>query len=321
MGRGIKKMPKGYRYYFKTLKEEYSNKKKELDENINNLISTRDELYKSIVEDYNLYKDSYTIDLYSFDEFVENKYKSGKFFRTAKGVLVNRDGNYELIGRNADLYRLATIQKNLYELQPEYDKCEQMLNMSLETYTKLLKTFYIQVHKKMILEGAGYVFESNLGWICINRCKKRSTYPLIDYKATKEKKEKLLAEGKRIYNKHEAAWCLERGIEYDAVDPRVYMNNEYYYEIPLIDCTLSGAKNIHFYVTENRGPNNEKRKTNDQFLKESNRNTDTICGYEIGLRIKLNLCLEIDKLLYAKFIRNDNQTKVKFKPSYRKSRQ
>ena len=68
-------------------------------------------------------------------------------------------------------------------------------------YCRILNVFYSEVHRQMILNGYGYSFEGSLGWICINRCHKVKSKPTIDFAATKKRKQEILAQGKKLYNK------------------------------------------------------------------------------------------------------------------------
>ena len=52
-----------------------------------------------------------------------------------------------------------------------------------------------------------------------------------------------------------------------------------------------------------------------------NRGIDISGEYDIDLKTKLNICLEADKTLYTKFIRNENQKPYAYKQNHRKSGQ
>ena len=314
---GIKETPTNFRVYYTSMKNAYTQRKEEATGVLKDLTNTLNDLYNTVVEDYTNNKEEFAINPYDYSEFVERKYINGQFLRVAKGILINRKGNYELIGRNFDIYKLAKVQKDIYEVNKDLVLYNKLLALSLRQYNELIKIYYNTVHEKMIIDGYGYVFDGNMGWICINRCKLNTNKQKIDYKATKERRAQLEAEGKRIYNQEEANWCAENGIEYVAEDARVYQNIEHVYEIPLIGCKLPNGSDIKFQTSDFRS-HKLRGKTNKDILIESGGDKHKICQYDLDIRTKLYICLEADKILYTKFIRNENQEASTVKSSNRK---
>jgi hypothetical protein len=172
----------------------------------------------------------------------------------------------------------------------------------------------------MVLNGYGYHLGSNIGWICFNRCKLIKPKPKIDFIATRRREAELKAQGKKIYNKEEADWCKAHGIDYVAEDKRVFQNLEYVYELPLINSTITNGDKLEFrpsnYVGRKLG-----KYTYDQLIKEANYDTTKICELDIDVRKKLALCEKVDKILYTKFIRNENQEPIINPKVNRKNRQ
>lgn len=303
---GIKETPTNFRVYYTSMKNAYTLKKEETIKLLNDLDNQVNALHETISKDFSINRKDYNINLDDYLEFTTNKYIDGKFLRVAKGILANKEGNYELVGRNFDIYTLAKLQKDIVDGQNSINFCNKLLNLTLKEYNTLLKTYYTEVQKKLIIDGYGYVFSGMTGWICINRCHITKVKPHIDFKATKERKAKLLAEGKKLYNKEEAEWCKANGIEYKAEDGRVYQNISYVYEIPLLDCKLPSGESIKFKTADYRGTSIRGKK-NEDLLKESNGDVNKICEYDVDIRTKLYICLEADDTLYNKFIRNENQ--------------
>ena len=120
--------------------------------------------------------------------------------------------------------------------------------------------------------------------------------------------------------KEEAEWCKTHGIEYNGQDGRVFLRNEYCYEIPLLDCHIPHGSKIRFVSADYRG-NALRGKTNQDLLEEADYNTEYICKLPLDIRTKLNLCIEADKTLYAKFIRNENQKPINASKASWKNRQ
>ena len=218
------------------------------------------------------------------------------------------------------MYELAKKQKAIHELRRDVEFYDKLTSLTIRQYTEILRTYYTEVQRQMILKGAGYVFEGSLGWICINRCKIDKQRTHIDFSKTKKKKAEIVANGGKLYNKEEAKWCKAHGIEYNGQDGRVFLRNEYCYEIPLLDCHIPHGSKIRFVSADYRG-NALRGKTNQDLLEEADYNTEYICKLPLDIRTKLNLCIEADKTLYAKFIRNENQKPINASKASWKNRQ
>lgn len=305
---GIKETPVNYRVYYSSMKNNIAQKRKEAKSILQDLYELENNLYIKVKSNINEIKITFGINILNYPEFINNRYDTGKFLKIAKSLFINKKEYYKLVSDLFDLYNLAKKQKEIFDLEKEIDLYNRLLNLSIKDYNNILKTFYTEVHKKLI-DGCAYRFEDNIGWTCINRCHIIKQRPRIDYAATKKNKLKLLAEGKRLYNKEEAKWCEENGIDYNGVDGRVYLNNEYCYEIPLIDCKLPNGSDYKLTITDYRGTE-VRGKTNEDLLEKCNGDLNKICELPIDLKSKLTLCLKADKMLYLKFIRNENQKPI-----------
>lgn len=302
----VKEIPTNYRVYYKSMRNTYTQLKDNALTLIEDLIKTINVLHEDIKSNKDQYKDEFGIDILKYEEFVDNEYKTGTFLRLAKGAFLNRKNNYVLVGALFDVYNLAKKQKEIYELNKDVAFYNKLLNLTLNEYKNILKVFYTEVQKHLILKGEGYVFENVIGWICINRCHINKVKPHINFAETKKKKAELLAEGKRLYNKEEAAWCKQNGIKYDGIDARVYLNNEYCYEVPLIQCKLPNGHKYKLDISDYRS-RELRSKSNKKIMEEYGSNLEDICNLDLDLRTKLNMCVELDKTLYTNFIRNENQ--------------
>ena len=306
---GVLEKPINYRTYFKKLKEEYTRIKEDALLALEELKSAEKVLYEEVKSVADVYKTEFDINLFDYKEFVENKYDNGVFIRLAKGAFLNRKNNYILVADLFNLYNLAKKQKDIYTLENDIIFASKILNLDIKEYRNILQTFYYEVHKKMILKGYGYVFENDLGWTCINRCKIVSGRPHIDFAATKKKKEEILARGGKLYNKEEEEWCRKNNIPYTGEKYKVMQKLEYCYEIPLIDCKLPNGRKYKLEIADTRGQD-LRGKSNEDLIKEANNSLEKICDMNLSLRAKLNICVEIDKTLYTNFIRNENQTPI-----------
>ena len=301
----IKETPTNMRVYYKSMRTKYTALKEEALTTKDKLEDDAKKLHYKVLNYLPYIKEEFSIDLNAYKELVENKYINGKFLHIARGLYLNKKDNYTITSYFLDIYLLAKKQKEIYDLECDVQKYDKMINLKLKEYCEILRVFYTQVHKKMI-DGYGYVFEGELGWTCINRCHITNGHHVLDYKATKENKAKLLAEGKRLYNKEEAEWCKRNNIEYDGVEFRVFKDNEYCYEFPLINCRISNGRKYKLTITDYRATS-VRGKSNEELIEECNRDKNKICELPVDVKTKLSMCNEVDKTLYLNFIRNENQ--------------
>lgn len=316
----IKEVPVDIKVYYKSMLDAFTQKRDKAIETLNKITLQAKALHDEALSNREIYKSQFKVDLLKYSEFVDNQYKTGIFIKLAKGLFINRSNNYVLVSDLFNLYNLAKLQKQIYDINIDITKYDKLLNLSYRDYCKIMKVYMTEVHKKLILEGAGYSFGQRIGWICINRCIIKNPKPKLDFAATKKRKAQLLAEGKRLYNQEEADWCKRNGIEYNAEDYRVYMNKEYCYEIPLLHCSLHNAGKLQFVITDSR-PKECRGKTNEELAEMCNNDTTKICELGVDLKTKLNICDSVDKILYAKFIRNENQEPSTTPKINRKNRQ
>lgn len=307
----IKEIPTNFRVYYRLFIED--NKQK-----LEDAFKQKEELEDSVRAKHtnvsawkNIYETEFGVKLDTYVEFKENKYTIGKFYRMAKGLFINKQNNYELVTDLFNLYDLADTQKQIHDCEDSiifYKKC---IKLTLKEYTEILRVYYTEVHKKIVLEGQGYAFSNGIGWICVNRCLFDKRHPMLDYAATKKKEKELREKGERIYDKEEAEWCARNGIEYNGKDKRVFVCNEYCYQIPLIDCKLPGSNNLRLEIGDYRH-RSLRGKSNDEIIKMCNGNTSKICELPLDLKTKVTLCDKADKILYTKFIRNEAQKPITF---------
>lgn len=315
----IKEIPTNFRVYYKSMKETIRPKyEKAVDTYEKGLVEEKS-FYDDIKLREQIYIEKYKFNLSSYKEFVDNTYINGEFLDAAKSLFLNKKKNYLATNPAYNVYKLARKQKELYELKHQIDIWEKMLDVTLDEYQKILQIFYNEVHKNLIINGYGYVFENPIGWTCINRCKiVEGRRKHLDYNATKINKEKLLAEGKRLWNKEEAEYAASIGADYNGVDYRVYLKGEVCYEMPLIGCRLNTGEK--YKLTPTFARRHIKGKTNEQLINECDKDLNNICELPIDIKLKLKLCLETDNILYLNFIRNEAQQSAYTPKANRKNR-
>ena len=317
---GIKETPTNFRVYYTCMKDYYNKQKDELNNLINDNTSEITQLKSEILEKELAYKKEYDIVLSDYQEFVDNNYIDGTFYSVTKKRFESTATKDRIDYSLWNIYHLADLQRDIYKMKRLIEFYDKLTSLTIRQYTEILRVYYTEVQRQMILNGAGYVFEGNLGWICINRCKIDKQRTHIDFSKTKKKKAEILANGGKLYNKEEAEWCKVNGIEYNGQDGRVFLRNEYCYEIPLLDCHIPHGSKIRFVSADYRG-NKLRGKTNEDLLKEADYNTEYLCKLPLDIRTKLNLCVIADKTLYSKFIRNENQKPINASKASWKNRQ
>lgn len=318
----IKNVPTSVRHYYKNMISTFTERRKDAAKKLNELVARVKVEHDNIQSNLDVYKNSFDVNLLDYEEYVNNKYIEGRFLKLAKGMYMNRSNNYELVSDLFDVYNLAAHQKQIVELEKQinlYDKC---LKLKPNDYFKVLRTYYTEVHKQMIINGYGYAYTGRLGWVCVNRVViKGKRKPILDWQGTKLREAELKAQGKRIYNKEEAEWCAKNGIEYKAEDKRVFLHPECYYEICLCNCQLPNATSFVTEFVDYRAAG-LRGKTNQNLIDECHNNVEEITQLPLDLKTKITLCNKVDPILYTKFIRNEGQTTyAKDKSSYWKNRQ
>ena len=314
----IKETPTNFRVYYTSMKEQYTEKRKDAYKKLEESCEALRLLYEDVKSDLKDIEKSHNVNLLTYEEFSTNTYIDGTFLKVAKGLFTNRKHDYLIVGELFNVYRLAKLQYTIYCLNNDIAKYNKILSLTLKEYSTILKVFYTEVHKHLILNGEGYVFEDSIGWTCINRCKLNKSRKLIDFMATKRKTAELKAKGARLYNKEEAEWCKRNGIEYKFEEKLVFKDNEYCYEIPLLGCKLENGSKYKLTISDYRS-RNVRGKTNLQLIEQCNKDKNKICELDVDLRSKLNMCLEADKTLYLNFIRNEYQTPINIAKINRKN--
>lgn len=316
---GIKETPTNFRTYYKTMRNSIRPKYEEAVDKYEKLIVEEKALHAERMQYADSYKKTYKFDFADYTEIINNTYIDGTFYNDAKGLFINKKDNYKATNALYKLYMLARKQKELHELQHQIHVWEQMLDLTIDQYQEILESFYTEVHKKLIIEGCGYVFENPIGWICINRCKVvQGRRKMLDFQATRRNKERLLAEGKRLWNKEEAEYAARVGLDYDGVDYRVYKDEEVCYEIPLINCRVTKGEKLRLEPTSRR--RYTIGKTDDGMIAECNNDLNKICELPLDIPRKLKLCLKADNILYLNFIRNEAQQSAHTPKANRKNR-
>jgi len=316
----IKEIPTNSRVYYKSMKDAIKPKYEKAVNDYETLLVELKADYADLKLKIELYKSTFKFNLMSYEEFVNNEYSTGEFYNASKDLFINKKKNNIATTSAYNVYKFARKQKDIYNLKHDIDVWGKMLDLNFQEYSNVLQAYYNEVHKRLIINGYGYALENPLGCICINRCKMvQGERRLLNFQATKRNKERLLNEGKRLWNKEEADYANLVGQDYDGVDYRVFLEKDVVYEFPLINCRLNNGERYRFYTAFAR--RHIKGKTEDQLIEECNYDLEKICELPVDIRLKLNLCLKTDNILYLNFIRNEAQQSAHTPKTCRKSRQ
>ena len=312
----LKEIPTTYREYYQTFHDAYAQKCDDTIKDIERLNIMINSIKDSIENKYELFKTKCKIDLHDYPEYISNKYDNGILDKDVKELFMKHSNNYELKVFILILKRFVNSIKNVTELNKKLQIYQKCRNITVKEYRNLLERYFTEVHKYIILDGYGYQLSPAIGVICFNRCKLVNARPKIDYKATKERKKALLDSGERLFDKDEAEFCKQNDIEYNGKDYRVFMNKDYVYEMPLLFGKFPNCTRSKFYITDRRS-RQVRGKSNEDLIRECNNDTKEIVKLPLDMRTKLTMCLSVDKMLYSKFIRNENQKPIATTKAYR----
>ena len=75
---------------------------------------------------------------------------------------------------------------------------------------------------------------------------------------------------------------------------------------------LSAFKEVSQYTPQDYRAVELRGKSNKQRIEECDNNPEKICELPIDMKSKIHMCVEVDKMLYTNFIRNEGQTSYKY---------
>lgn len=303
----ISERPKSFRTLYKTTKDRIEKQYEDLYKENELLIAETISSFSHIKEDINDYNNALNLDLNKYEEFKCNGYITGRFLNKLQTIIKETDktdSEYSIY--LSIVYKLAVNQKTIYDNRKLLNKYSKLLLVNFKEFLRYLRIYMNVVHKKMIVDGFGYRIHPKIGNIVIVRV--TTTRKLLDTKATKENKERLIAEGKTPYNKEEAKFCKENGLEYNGIDYRIFKQDTHCYKIVRLAGSFQNTNGIYlsFTATDSR-PIEYRGKTNEDILEDVNNDVDKLMNSNCDLRTKLNLYLKLKPNEYYKYIRNDSQ--------------
>ena len=242
-------------------------------------------------------------------EYGAGIYKDGKLNKAAIKLLdkVTTDEDKKLVN---DLILYTNTIKLLYECKIILDEAINRDKLTYKEYEEYVFKYYGEVTKQLF-EGYGYNMNYHIGMLFYERVdlpeKERK---VLDYAATNKAKEKLIAEGKKPYEKKMADLYAARGLKYDGVPYAVYRTNDTFcYKWHFVNSIFLNKLTMEFTM-KNYTPSILYKlgyTTYEDIAKYYNYDYDKIVYSNLGLQQKAKILLNIDKTRYTKFIRFNNR--------------
>lgn len=200
-----------------------------------------------------------------------------------------------------------------------YEIAKNTSSLTFKEFKALVNKFYGYGVHKAILDGYAYAYGYGIGDLMISRWTTGKPKMIIDFAATAAKKKELLAAGKELYDARKAAWYQARGIKYEVEDYRVYRQDNFYYEIDIVNSKILHRSKQEFKTTEYiavplRG------KSQEEVASQCN-SREEILNLKVDIKYKLNAMLFKYPTDYLKYIRNAEQDKYKRGAHNSKNRQ
>lgn len=292
----------------------------EYNNNLKEIINKKDIVYDYLLKNKDNILNTFNIDLDNYNiEWNDKTYNTSENLYQCCIKLLNaidEHPNKEYIIQLCKYCNLLRAEHNNNRLISLTNKRK---NMKLGDYRKYVNKYYSAVHK-CVLEGNGYKFSNGIGTYIINKWKldkdKIKNKPKIDFAATNAKKKELLDKGIKLYDEKEAAWYKARHIPYDGVDYRVYKEDTDWYEITFINSTVAKSYNLDYQHTEYVAA--KYRGMSYMTMAEKLCNSiEDIYSLQVDIKYKLNILLYKYPIKYLNFIRNDEQSKYKYRENNR----
>ena len=302
------------RDYYRVYLDDAKSDKLKFKEQLNNYIGIKNDSKKYLSDNENNILKSITINLTNYKEY------NNEIYNNEEELLkrVNNSLKYYSEGKERiyilQIIKYCNVLKKIHDLNIAIKQVENRSKITFKEYRNYVKQFYQYGVHKCCLEGYAYKYGYGIGKLMISRWKLiGSNLPnykgrkIIDYKATKEAKEKLLKEGKIPYNKEDAEIYKERGIKYNGVKYVVYKDNDIVYDISINDCSYIATRNLEFEHLETI--NKSIRGLSQQELANTCKTEEDVFKLSCDLNHKLKVYLCFDKTVYLKYIRNASENK------------
>ncbi|MBP3201274.1 MAG: hypothetical protein J6M39_06465 [Lachnospiraceae bacterium] len=201
------------------------------------------------------------------------------------------------------LVKYCSIITNINNTQKEFELADKKRNLNFSDYRYFVFKYYSKVHK-FLLEGKAYRYNGGIGTLYIDRIQIKSEGKKIDFHKTKLRKEELLKQGVKLYNKQDAAKAELLGIPYDGVDYRVWLRAPAYYSLKFVHSKYFGRS--YDFTPISYIHQKYRDYTQDQLALEVCENNEDIYDLQVDLRTKITIYLKRNPERYINFQRDIN---------------
>ena len=204
------------------------------------------------------------------------------------------------------LVKYCSIITNIKDTIAALNIANKKQNLSFSDYRQYVVTYYAKVHK-FLLQGKAYRYNAGIGTLYVDRTQIKAEGKKIDFHKTKLRKEELLKQGVKLYNKYDAAKAELLGIPYDGVDYRVWLRAPAYYSLKFIHSKY--FKKEYDFIPISYIHQKYRDYNQDQLAFEICENDEDIYNLQIDLRTKITIYLKRNPERYINFIRDyDHET-------------
>lgn len=199
------------------------------------------------------------------------------------------------------LIKYCSIITNIKNTIDDLNIANKKQNLSFNDYRQYIVTYYAKVHK-FLLEGKAYRYNAGIGTLYVDRIQIKAEGKKIDFHKTKLRKEELLKQGVKLYNKQDATKAEFLGIPYDGIDYRVWLRAPAYYSLKFIHSKY--FKKEYDFTPVSYIHQKYRDYTQEQLAFDLCKNNDDIFDLQIDLRTKIAIYLKRNPERYIDFDRN-----------------
>lgn len=213
--------------------------------------------------------------------------------------------NNEETGDRRDIIQLAKWCSILRNEDSTFNRlriCKKKCALSYSEYRQYLFDFYSKVHKAL-LNGDAYRFTHGIGTIYFKRFELSDEHKLVDFAATRKRKQEIIDAGKIPYNKIDAINAEYNGIKYDGVPYTIYRQDKYGYVLRIrnsrffksfASCQIKPVKYINAKY---------RNYTYEDLIEKFCRSEDDVSDLQIDVRTKLSILLIMNPGISLRFQR------------------
>lgn len=201
------------------------------------------------------------------------------------------------------LIKYCSIITNIKDTIAALNIANKKQNLSFSDYRQYVVTYYAKVHK-FLLQGKAYRYNAGIGTFYVDRTQIKGEGKKIDFHKTKLRKEELLKQGVKLYNKQDAEKALFLGLPYNGVDYRVWLRAPAYYSLKFIHSKY--FKKEYDFIPVSYIHQKYRDYNQDQLAFEICENNEDIYNLQIDLRTKITIYLKRNPERYVNFIRDYN---------------